>query len=175
MPFRRTSYTNILFATLACAPLSAFAQNGAAQSASSGGDAAFVQQAAKGGMAEVELSKIASTSASSPDVRRFADHMVTDHTKNNQELATIAAHENIAVPKELDGEHARLRDELSTMKGPDLDLAYITAMRNDHQKMADLLKTSQATVSTDEMRTFIKTTLPVVQDHLRMAQQINVH
>src|SRR5262249_1193972 len=117
----------------------------------------------------------ASASAASPDVRRFADRMVTDHTKNNQELVTIAAHENIAVPKELDSEHAQLRDKLSSMKGAEFDRAYITAMRNDHQKMADLLKTSQASVSTDEMRTFIKTTLPVVQDHLRMAQQINVH
>jgi hypothetical protein len=40
--------------------------------------------------------------------------------------------------------------------------------------IADLLKSSAATVSTEELRTFIKKTLPVVQEHLRMAQDLKV-
>jgi putative membrane protein len=135
-------------------------------------DATFVQKAGEGGMAEVELSKLAEKSASSPAVRRFAAKMVQDHGANNKELLTIAAHENIAPPKDLDDEHAALRDRLAAMKGADFDRAYLDAMRDDHQKMDELLKSSQATVSTEELRTFIKRTTPVVEAHLRMAQSL---
>lgn len=137
-------------------------------------DATFVQQAGAGGMAEVELSKLAEKSASSPAVRSFASKMVQAHSANNKELLTIAAHENISAPRELDSEHAALRDKLAAMKGVEFDRAYVEAMRNDHQKMDDLLKSSEATVSTEELRTYIKKTTPVVEAHLRMAQDIKV-
>jgi putative membrane protein len=90
------------------------------------------------------------------------------------ELTTIAAHENIAAPNALDSDHAALRDKLQTSKGADFDRTYVDAMRSDHQKMLDLLKSSQATVSTEELRTFIKTTEPVVAHHLSMAQSLKV-
>jgi putative membrane protein len=137
-------------------------------------DAAFVQQAGGGGLAEVELSKLAAKSAQSPQVKQFAQKMVQAHSENNQQLATIAAHENIALPKELDSEHAQLLDKLAAQHGADFDRSYVDAMRGDHQKMADLLQSSQATVSTDELRAFIKKTLPVVQAHLRMASELKV-
>ncbi len=135
-------------------------------------DATFVQKAGEGGMAEVELSKIAEGKAKSADVKKFATQMVHDHTANNKELATIAAKENIQVPKSLDSDHAALRDKLNSLSGTDFDHAYIDAMRNDHQKMIDLLKSSEATVSTEELRTFIKKTEPVVEHHLTMAQNL---
>ena len=138
------------------------------------GDATFVQKAGEGGMAEVELSKIAATNAKSPDVKKFAAQMVHDHTANNKQLATIAAHENIPVPKTLDSDHAALRDKLNGLKGSDFDQSYVNAMRSDHQKMLDLLKSSQSTVSTEELRTFIKKTEPVVEHHLSMAQNLKV-
>ena len=59
------------------------------------GDATFVQKAGEGGMAEVELSKVAESNAKSADVKKFATQMVHDHSANNKELATIAAKENI--------------------------------------------------------------------------------
>jgi putative membrane protein len=137
-------------------------------------DAAFVQQAARGGLAEVALSKLAVDSANSPQVTQFARKMVADHSANNRQLATIAAHENILVPTEMDSEHTQLRDRLAALHGADFDRGYVDAMRGDHKKMADLLQSSQATVSTEELRTFIKQTLPVVQDHLRMANELKV-
>ncbi|MDR3386063.1 MAG: DUF4142 domain-containing protein [Rudaea sp.] len=138
-------------------------------------DAAFVQQAGQGGMAEVELSKLAADSAKSPQVREFAQQMIRDHTANNKQLALIATHENIQLPKVLDGGHANLRDKLQAEHGGDFDHDYVDVMRADHEKMAALLRSSAATVSTEELRSFIKTTLPVVEAHLRMAQDLKVN
>jgi len=135
-------------------------------------DATFVQKAGEGGMAEVELSKIAESNAKSADVKKFAAQMVHDHTANNKDLAAIAAKENIQVPKSLDAEHVALRDKLKAMKGADFDREYVDAMRNDHKKMDELLKSSESTVTSEDLRTFIKKTDPVVEHHLSMAQNL---
>src|ERR1700730_8389759 len=51
-------------------------------------DKTFVREAAIGGMAEVELSKIAQKSENA-DVKSFADRMVRDHTAANEQLMAI--------------------------------------------------------------------------------------
>ena len=144
------------------------------QTAAESPNAAFVQAAGQGGMAEVELSKLALAQTQSPQVRQFAQTMVDDHSANNKQLSMIAAHENIQVPQDLDAAHAHLRERIAGESGRDFDRDYVTAMRDDHAKMAELLKSSQATVNTEELRTFIKTTLPVVEHHLEMARGLKI-
>src|SRR5207237_946016 len=51
-------------------------------------DRTFVTNAAEGGMAEVELGQLATNKATNPDVKQFAQRMVTDHGKANDELKT---------------------------------------------------------------------------------------
>ncbi|HEX6832949.1 MAG TPA: DUF4142 domain-containing protein [Rudaea sp.] len=142
------------------------------QASATGKDSAFVQQAAKAGLAEVELSRVAAGSAASPEVRQFADDMIRDHTKNNEDLGAIARAENLRVPDTLDNEHAELRTRLQTLKGTPFDEAYMTAMRQDHQAVADLLRGSQSQVSSIALRNYIRSTLPVVEHHLEMARKI---
>ena len=54
-------------------------------------DKDFVNQQLSGGMAEVELGRMASQRAVHPDVKRFGQMMVEDHTKAGNELKEIAA------------------------------------------------------------------------------------
>ena len=137
-----------------------------------GPDALFIQQAGQRGMAEVELGRLAGTASASETVRKMAKRMVWDHTQSNRELALIAAHENIALPKTLDAEHERLLETLASRRGPDFDRAYAQALRDDHEKMQVLLNSSEATVTTDELRAYIRKTLPMVGAHLQMAKSM---
>jgi len=169
--------STLLFALLSLAACVAFAQtmgSGTRETPADSPDAMFVQQAGMSGSAELELSRLAIRQAQSADVRKFAEDMVREHERNNRELETIAAHENIAPPKTIDDEHAQLRAQLSVMHGSDFDRAYMDAMRSDHEKLAVLLRSSQATVSTPELRRYITSTLPVVQDHLQMAESVHL-
>src|SRR5207248_985091 len=65
-------------------------------------DQQFVQHAARDGLAEVQLGQMAAERASNPEVQRFGQRMVTDHTKANQELMTLAQSKNIAIPMDID-------------------------------------------------------------------------
>src|SRR6476646_6778040 len=64
-------------------------------------DHQFVMDAARGGMAEVELGKLASEKAESAQVRQFGERMVTDHGKANDELKSLAQQKNITLPTAL--------------------------------------------------------------------------
>jgi putative membrane protein len=137
-------------------------------------DAAFVHKAGEGDLAELELSRLAAAHAASPKVREYALRMVQDHGQNARELAIIAAHENITLPDAVDDEHSQALDALAGQGGAVFDNNYMTAMLQAHQQMASLLKSSEAAVSTDELRTYIKKTLPVVQHEQRLAQDVSV-
>ena len=105
----------------------------------SNGDKDFVKDVASDGTAEVELGRMALDRAVNPDVKKFAQMMIDDHTKANQELTSIATQYNIAVPSAPDDKHNDLRDKLAKYQGADFDREYINAMVDDHQDALDKL------------------------------------
>src|SRR3982750_4561290 len=68
-------------------------------------DQVFVKDAAEGGMAEVELGRLAVEKASNADVKKFGQRMVEDHNKANEELKDIAGKQNVALPNEPTAKH----------------------------------------------------------------------
>ena len=105
----------------------------------SNGDKDFVKDLAAGGTAEVELSRLATDKAVNPDVKKFAQSMVDDHTKANDELSSLASQNNIPAPAQLDDKHRDLRDKLAKLSGADFDREYINAMVDDHNDTLDKL------------------------------------
>ena len=53
--------------------------------------AKFASNAATGGMAEVELGKLAVEKGADPAVKEFGQRMIADHTRANTELKAVAA------------------------------------------------------------------------------------
>ena len=66
-------------------------------------DKTFMKKAAKGGMMEVTMGKVAEQNAQSDDVKSFGKRMVTDHGKANDELKSIATKKGFELPNK---EHA---------------------------------------------------------------------
>ena len=64
----------------------------------SSADREFIMKAADGGMAEVELGRLAVNKASNSDVKTFAQRMIDDHSKANDELKQLAQTKNITLP-----------------------------------------------------------------------------
>jgi putative membrane protein len=135
-------------------------------------DQRFVKEAGTGGLAEVELSKIAQKSANA-DVKSFADRMVQDHTKANQELASIASGLGIDVPKTLDAEHERMRQKLAGLHGKAFDEQYMRDMVEDHNKTVMLFQTEERSGQSPELKQFAQKTLPILQTHQKMAQELS--
>jgi predicted outer membrane protein len=61
-------------------------------------DRNFARAAAAGGLAEVELGRLADQKGKSSEARQFGQHMIDDHSKANSQLKEIAAAANIPLP-----------------------------------------------------------------------------
>ena len=136
-------------------------------------DAKFATDAANGGMAEVALGKLAQTKATNPQVKSFADMMVTDHSKVNDELAAIAKAKNITLPAAPDADHQKKLDDLAKLSGKDFDKAYVDAMVDGHKKTLDLMNMAAKDCKDSELKAFAVKTAPVVQTHLDAINKIH--
>jgi putative membrane protein len=114
---------------------------GTTGSAVSAGDRAFVDDLTIANMAEVELGLMAMERGSSPEVKKFADLMVKDHSKAGDELKQIATQYSIPVPAGLDEKHQNLKMKLSNLRGAEFDREYMSAMVDGHEDAVDRLQT----------------------------------
>jgi putative membrane protein len=133
----------------------------------------FVREAAIGGMAEVELGQLAAGKASSDAVKQFAQRMVTDHTKANAELKTLAQSKNLTVPTELDAKHKQTRDTLAALSGAAFDRAYMDQMRKDHHQTVSDFRQQSSSGSDPEVKGWAAKTLPTLQEHMQLADRTN--
>jgi putative membrane protein len=85
-------------------------------------------KAASGGKAEVELGRLASERGTSDAVKQFAQRIVTDHGKADEELTQLAQRPGIALPSDLDAKHKQLIDRLAKLSGAEFDRAYSRGM-----------------------------------------------
>ena len=53
----------------------------------------------------MELGQLALQKGTSPQVKQFAQRMVTDHTQANQELMQLAKTQNLDLPTQVDAKH----------------------------------------------------------------------
>lgn len=70
---------------------------GTASGSINNNDQRFIREAAEGGKAEVALGNLALQKASSEEVKQFAQRMVDDHSKANQELTELAAQKGVSL------------------------------------------------------------------------------
>lgn len=135
-------------------------------------DSEFMTKAASGGMLEVQLGQQVAQKATTPDVKQFAQQMVTDHTKANNELKALAAQKNITLPTTLGAEQQKVYDEVLAEKGADLDKKYVSAMLTDHQEDIKQYQEAVTKAGDTDLKTYAQQNLPVLQMHLGMLQKI---
>jgi len=135
-------------------------------------DSKFVSEAAMAGMAEVELSMLASQQASNDAVREYAQKVVQDHQQANEKLKTLASQKNINLPNEADRAHKREHDKLAKKTGADFDKDYIDAMIKDHKKVIKTFDDEAKNGKDADLKAFAEQTSPELQEHLAKAQQL---
>lgn len=142
-----------------------------AASSLSSDDTTFVNNAAVGGMAEVSLGQMASSKATNPDVKAFANRMVTDHTRVNDELKQLAQSKGVTLPADVDQASKDAADKLSKTSGKEFDKAYMEAMVKGHEQVAKDFEKESKDAKDPDLKAWVTKTLPAIQDHLKMAKE----
>jgi putative membrane protein len=135
-------------------------------------DRAFVMEAGPGGLAEVELGKLAAQKGQSADVKKFGQRMVTDHSKANAELKKLAASKGITLPAAMNAEQMAEHAKLAKLSGAEFDREYMALMVEDHDKDVAAFLDEAKDGSDPDIKSFAAKTLPTLQEHQRMSKEI---
>lgn len=136
-------------------------------------DVQFVQRAAADGLLEVELGKTAQAKANHPDVKKFGQRMVTDHSKANDELETLAQQKGWQLPTEPDAKGKATVERLTKLEGAAFDRAYMREMVTDHEKAVSEFKKASTTAQDADLKAWAGKTLPTLEKHLQSARDLN--
>src|ERR1700730_4306136 len=127
----------------------------------SSADKKFAENAAKGGMMEVAWGKAASSRAQTNDVKQFGSRMVTDHSKANSELKSIASKKGITLPSEEPSANFKT------------DRGYMDMMVKDREKDLAEFQQEAKSGSDPDLKTFADKTSKIVASHLSEGRRID--
>jgi putative membrane protein len=162
-----TTFTAIAAAALLSVP--AFAADQKMDNA----DAAAMKQLAQANLNEVEAGKSAEAKAQNPQVKQFAQKMVTDHQQMYNELQSLAKQKGVALPQS-----ASLKD-MAEMKmaerasGAEFDKKYMDMMVKDHQKDAKEVADLVGKAKDPDFKSAVQKASAKINEHLQLAQRIS--
>jgi putative membrane protein len=136
-------------------------------------DTRFVNEAAQAGLAEVRMGELAVQKAQSPSLRDYGQHLVTDHTRANEELARLAVEKGVALPTQMDGTDRRMIERLTELTGRDFDQRLQKDAVLAHERVIKQFEHASENCKDADLRAFAQKTLPVLREHLKMARQLS--
>lgn len=136
-------------------------------------DQEFVTKAAEGGKAEIEMAKLAERHGESPEVKKFAEHMIRDHTKSNAALERLASAKGAVLPKGPGAAQTLILEDLKDLRSAEFDAAYVKAQIEAHRQMSALLEKQARSGRDPDLRKFATATLATVEKHEKMAEGLD--
>ncbi len=122
-------------------------------------DKSFMMEAAKGGMMEVEMGKMAQSQGQSAEVKNIGKMMVADHTKANNQLMALASKKGVQLEKSA---------KMEKMNGANFDQEYLDHMVKDHEKDIAAFQSAAKSGMDPDVKSFASQTLPTLKRHLSM-------
>jgi putative membrane protein len=134
----------------------------------------FVKKAGEAGVAEVEMGQLGAAKSGNAEVKAFAEKMVTDHSKLNKELMTVAKTKDLKVPTEPGLIHKGMKEKFEHQSADaDFNHDFMQQMVKDHEAAVKLFQTAANDTTLDpDLRALAKKTLPTLERHLSDAQQL---
>ena len=124
----------------------------------------FAQEAATGGMMEVQVGKLAQQNSSNKSVQDYGKMLEDDHTSLNNDLKDIASKKNINLPTTVTNNQQDKIDKLSKKKGKDFDKDFIAMAVNDHEKDIANFKKAGDNITDPDIKDFIVKALPTFKN-----------
>src|SRR3954470_22853071 len=135
-------------------------------------DLPFLREAAGANLMEVTLGRVAQSRGSDTRVRDFGGRMVTDHTNLQQKLTTFTSTYGIGFTPGLSTQQQQDVNRLQSLSGSQFDREYITMMVQDHQKDINKFENQSRNADSPRVRELAMQSLPVLQQHLSLAQRV---
>jgi putative membrane protein len=135
-------------------------------------DELFAAAAASGGLAEVNISQIGLQRATDPELKRFSQQMVQEHTQLNQELMNTVAQKGIRVPQTIDARAQFCAESLAGLSGEKFDKCYAKAQLVIHMDSVAIFEAQAERGQDPQIKAVAAKALPRIKEHLNMIKPI---
>ena len=135
-------------------------------------DRMFFRIATKGGMAEVEMGKLAVTKASSEEVKQFGQKMVADHTMLNASMVPFAQSLGVKMPKHLLKKDSEELAKLEGLSGRDFDQEFLSYMVVNHRTDDKEFQGEMRMASDPQLKDAVANAQKLNHQHLLMVQKL---
>jgi putative membrane protein len=133
----------------------------------------FIKEAATSDVLEIDSSKLAQQKGNATE-RTFAGQMTTDHTKTSSELKSMVSGDlKAAIPTALDDSSQKKLDKLRDAKPEDFASEYDPMQVSAHKDAVSLFERYAKGGDDPKLKDWAAKTLPALQHHLEMAQDMN--
>jgi len=133
----------------------------------------FIKEAATSDMLEIAAAKISQEKGDANE-KKFAEQMITDHTKTSSELKEMVPTDmKSAIPASLDDSSQKKLDKLGETKPEDFPAQYDPMQVSAHKDAVSLFERYAKGGDNDKLKNWAGKTLPALQHHLDMAEEMN--
>ena len=132
----------------------------------------FITAAVQSDMFEIEASKLA-VAKTEGQVQAFANQMVADHTKRTNELTPLALKDDVPQPPDMSSSQKSMLGKLKGLGGQDFAKQYIDDQVSVHKEAVALFQRYGKGGDEARAKDWATKTLPTLQQHLEMAQQLD--
>lgn len=131
-----------------------------------------MQKLAQSDMAEIETGKVAAQKATSPEVKKYAEKMVEDHSKMLEEGKKTAQDKGATPPSGPDKKHQAALKKLQGMSGAEFDRQYINQMVRDHQEALKVAEKAAKDAKDPDLKAHAEKGAPHIKQHLEEARKL---
>jgi putative membrane protein len=135
-------------------------------------DRMFVSKAMQGSMVEVQLGQLTLQKSNNEQVKQFAQRMIDDHIKLNQQMKPVAQQLGVAVPEQISKKDRNTMAKLQALSGPAYDQAYIRDTVKDHKQDLGKFQMEASSGQDQTVKDAATQGGKVIAEHLQMAQQM---
>lgn len=146
---------------------------GLGSAAVTGGQSSFLNDAARGGIAEVEMAKLAMAKSSDPAIKAFAQRLVNDNMAASRDLSSLAAKKEITLPTEVGNREKAAIEKLNSLSGKAFDAEFVRQVVRDHEIAVALYRRASAMNSDVDIKEFAAKALSDVEAHLQTARSMD--
>jgi putative membrane protein len=134
-------------------------------------DKEFLKDSAQGALFEIKGGLTAQTHAAHNFTKAFGTEMIKDHSAEYRDVVRTAKKVHKSVPKSPDEVQRHDLKLLATLRGATFDCAYLSTEWADHMADVNEAKLELAAGHNEEVKELAAKYLPVLKEHLMMAEQ----
>jgi putative membrane protein len=135
-------------------------------------DASAMKQLAQANLNEIAAGKTASSKAQSPDVKKFAQKMVDDHSKMLEEMRSLAKKKDVALPQDANMKDMAQMKLMERKSGGEFDAAFMEHMVKDHEQTLKDVQNIASKAKDAEFKAAVQKAEPKIKEHLELAQRL---